>query len=50
MADPKRVVKTAIRDSMMGKTVSVYGITMKAFHLLSKVLPHGMILRIMKAL
>lgn len=50
MADPRRVVKKAIRDSMMGRTVSVYGPTMKAFHLLCKVLPHGMILRIMKAL
>ena len=50
MADPRRVVKKAIRDNMMGRTVSVYGISMKAFHLLCKVLPHGMILRIMKAL
>lgn len=50
MADPKRVVKQAIRDSMMGRPVSIYGITMNAFHLLCKFLPHGMILRIMKAL
>lgn len=50
MADPKRVVKKAIRDSMMGRPVSIYGITMNAFHLLCKFLPHGMILRIMKAL
>ena len=50
MADPRRVVKKAIRDSMMGRTVSVYGISMKAFHLLCKIMPHGMILRIMKAL
>lgn len=50
MADPKRVVKKAIRDSMMGRPVSIYGITMNAFHLLCKFLPHGLILRIMKAL
>lgn len=50
MANPKRVVKQAIRDSMMGRPVSIYGITMNAFHLLSKFLPHGLILRIMKAL
>ena len=50
MADPRRVVKKAIRDSMMGRTVSVYGISMKAFHLLCKIMPRGMILRIMKAL
>ena len=50
MANPKHVVKKAIRDSMMGRPVSVYGFTMKAFQLLCKVLPHGLILRIMKAL
>lgn len=46
MADPKKVVQKAICDSMMGKTVSVYGISMQAFALLCKVLPHDLILRI----
>ena len=43
-ADPKRVVKKALRDSMMGKPVSVYGPLMKAFWLLSKLCPHELIL------
>lgn len=48
MADPKRVVRQAVRDSMMGKTVSVYGGSMKAFRLLCKAVPHGWILRILE--
>ncbi len=44
MADPKKVVKKALRDSMMGKSMSVYGTLMKAFLLLTKVLPHDIIL------
>lgn len=50
MADPKKVVRQAIRESMMGKVVSVYGIGMRAFRILCKLLPHGAILRIMRAL
>ncbi len=45
MADPKRVVRCALRDSMMGKRVSVYGVLMKAFWLFCKAIPHGLILR-----
>ena len=44
MADPEKVVALALRDSMMGKDVSVYGILMKAFWILTKVLPHRLIL------
>lgn len=47
MASPKRVVQKALRDSMMGKTVSVYGVLMNLFRLLCKVLPHKLILTIM---
>lgn len=50
IANPKRVVKKAIRDSMMGKPVSVYGFSMKVFRFLCRILPHGLILRIMKTL
>ena len=45
MADPIKVVRLAIRDSIMGKPVSVYGFVMKAFFLLSKAVPHGVILK-----
>lgn len=49
MANPRKVVQLAIRDSMMGKSVSVYGPVMKAFWLLSKVVPHE-VLQIMTRL
>lgn len=45
MASPKRVVRTALRDSMMGKTVSVYGPVMKLFYLFSKLIPHSILLK-----
>ncbi len=50
MADPKKVVRLALRDSMMGRPVSVYGITMKFFRLLCKTVPHTAIFRFMKGL
>lgn len=50
MADPKKVVRLALRDSMMGKTVSVYGGMMKTFRLLSKMAPHEVLLKLMTAL
>lgn len=46
MADAKDVVKLAIKDSMNKKEVSVYGVTMKLFALITKVLPHKLILDI----
>lgn len=50
MADPKKVVSLAIRDSIMKKPVSVYGGLMKAFHLISKLLPHELLLSVMDQL
>lgn len=50
MANCRKVVKLAIRDSMMGKPLSVYGIPMKSFRLLSKIIPHSFILRLMATL
>lgn len=47
MANPRKVVRLALRDSMMGKSVSVYGFLMKAFYLMSKILPHDFILNMM---
>ena len=44
MANPERVVRRAIRDSMMGKELSVYGLFMKLFCLGCKILPHSWIL------
>lgn len=50
MADSKKVVRLALRDSMMGRPVSVYGSTMKAFRLLCKEVPHSIIFRMMKGI
>ncbi len=50
MADPKKVVRKAVTDSAAGRTVSIYGIPMKAFFLLCRALPHRLILRIMTAI
>ncbi len=48
MADSRKVVSLALRDSMMGRSVSVYGLTMKSFRMLCKIFPHGMILRLIR--
>lgn len=48
IANPKRVVSKAIRDSVAGREYSVYGLSMKAFCILCKVLPHRMLLALME--
>lgn len=50
MAEPKKVVRKAILDSMAGRSVSVYGIPMKLFHLVTEIVPHGVILGAMEEL
>ncbi len=50
MANPKKVVKLAVRDSVMKKSVSVYGPLMKLFRLAAKVLPHSLLLALMAVL
>lgn len=46
MANPRKVVSKALRDSVAGRDISVYGLTMKAFMAMCKLLPHRLILRI----
>lgn len=46
MANPRKVVRKAIRDSAMGRPVSVYGLTMKGFRALCKAVPHQILLDI----
>lgn len=46
MADPEKVVKKAIKDAGKGKEISVYGPVMQLFSLLCKLVPHGIILKI----
>ena len=50
MANSRHVVRKALNDSILGRPVSVYGLTMKAFHLLSKIAPHSLLLSIMRKL
>lgn len=45
MANPTKVVEQALRDSLKGKTVSVYRGMMKAFRILCKVLPHEWLMK-----
>lgn len=48
IATPEKVVEKAIKDSFHKKRVSVYGFYIKAFHAASKVVPHQVILTIMR--
>lgn len=47
MATPEQVVAQAIRDSCHRRTLSVCGLPIKALHVLSGVIPHDILLRIM---
>ncbi len=48
VADPKKVVRQALLDSVHRKSVSVYGTAMKAAHVGAKILPVGVILPLMR--
>ena len=50
MANSRHVVRKALNDSILGRPVSVYGLTMKAFRLLSKIAPNSLLLSIMRKL
>ena len=50
MANSRHVVRKALNDSILGRPVSVYGLTMKSFRLLSKIAPHSLLLSIMRKL
>ncbi len=45
---PEVVVKKALIDTQKGKAVSVYGIPMKLSRVACKMIPHGLILKVMK--
>ena len=44
MADPEKVVRKAFLDAVAGKSMSVYGGTMKMLHVMTKLLPHEFML------
>lgn len=46
MADPEPVVEQALRDSYRKKDISVYGLPVKAFHVLTRLIPHRVILAV----
>lgn len=46
---PEKVVKQALLDAKVKKEISVYGIPMKLSRIASKLIPHALILKIMKA-
>lgn len=50
MADCYSVVKQALEDSIARKELSIYGNAMKAFYVLSRIIPHRIILKIIKIL
>ena len=47
MANPRKVVSKALRDSGLGKTVSVYGALMNGFCILAKIVPHSLLIDMM---
>lgn len=47
-AKPEKVVSKALRDTRKGKALSVYGISMKMCRIATKLIPHSVILKIMK--
>lgn len=49
MADPRRVVRKAVIDAVSGRELSVYGLSMQLFLMLSK-LPQGLLLRGLSAM
>ena len=50
MAEPEQVVKKALCDSVNKKEISIYGIPMNLFYLLTKLVPHRIILKIYSGL
>ena len=47
MADPSAVVKKAWKDNVKNREISVYGIPMKLFRIVAKIIPHTCFLRFM---
>ncbi|MBQ9233204.1 MAG: SDR family NAD(P)-dependent oxidoreductase, partial [Lachnospiraceae bacterium] len=47
-AKPEKVVESALKDTFHGKTVSVYGLSMKVFRALCKIMPKDFIVKFIK--
>lgn len=48
MVSPKQVVQKACRDAFLGRSISVCSCPIKLVHVASKLLPHGVLLAVMK--
>lgn len=48
MADARAVVSRAISDSLLRRSVSVYGFGMNIFRFFTKLMPHGFLMKIIK--
>ena len=48
IAEPDKVVKKALEDAKAGKVISIYGLTMKAAYIASKLLPTGLVMQAME--
>jgi short-subunit dehydrogenase len=47
MISPKKVVRTALKDSLHRKTISIPSLPMKAFRIITKVVPESVLLKAM---
>ena len=50
MANPKKVAKTALVDSVLDRPLSIYGFPMKVFYVLSQIIPDEFLLLLLRKL
>ena len=50
MANPKKVAKTALMDSVLNRPLSIYGFPMKVFYILSQIIPDEFLLLLLRKL
>ena len=50
MANPKKVAKTALVDSVLDRPLSIYGFPMKFFYILSQIIPDEFLLLLLRKL
>lgn len=50
MANPKKVAKTALVDSVLDRPLSIYGFPMKVFYILSQIIPDEFLLLLLRKL
>ena len=50
MANPKKVAKTALMDSVLDRPLSIYGFPMKVFYILSQIIPDEFLLLLLRKL